>query len=448
MRARSFVLSVLSVLFVPLVLSAESLEHRNLRQQTFILEYLKAHSPAPFAGTEEIDAFLRPLQAAWAKEAGADPVLARLNPYAVMWTLGMVFEQNVPFAARCHVWADYAVPAFLADLDFVRREPEPAKAFLLRSSELAWVVDSAFRCDLPAERWAALKAALLDYPATAEGYLARGGLPRTELEADLRRVAGEARSLEPLLEILDGIYQGRLEPATAQLAASFGRTRHVFHLVELGERLARGFHEAGKPAAALDVLDLLARSTTEQDLPRDLLERWYALADPERGPARFKEAAAQMPPPLVPSGARVELRGVYRDLRTGEPVDLSQYAGKTVLLDFWSVACVPCLREIPALNDFAARHAKEIVLIGVSNDYLIDVGEADVRKVVREHGIKYPAIYDLPERSLSRQLGVESAGWPSRLLIDARGELLVRPTAGGDRRVELAEVEAWLKAKG
>lgn len=150
----------------------------------------------------------------------------------------------------------------------------------------------------------------------------------------------------------------------------------------------------------------------------------------------------------MPGGVRVELKGVYRDLRTGEPVDLSQYAGRTILLDFWSVACVPCIKEIPALNDFAARHAKDVVLIGVSNDYLIDVGEADVRKVVREHGIKYPALYDLPERSLSRQLGVEESGWPSRLLIDARGELLVRPTAGGDRRVELAEVEAWLKTKG
>ncbi|HEX5719243.1 MAG TPA: hypothetical protein VF179_23985 [Thermoanaerobaculia bacterium] len=299
MRARSLVLSVLPVLFVPWVLSAEGLEHRHQRQQTFIQKYLKAHPPAPFAGTAEIDAFLRPLQAAWAKEAGADPVLARLNPHAVMWTLGMVFEQNVPFAARCHVWADYAVPAFLADLDFVRREPGPAKAFLLRSSELAWVVDSAFRCGLPAERWAALKAALLDYPATAEGYLARGGLPRTELEADLRRVAEEARSLAPLLEILDGIYQGRLEPATAQLAAAFGRTRHVFHLVELGERLARGFHEAGNFAAALDVLDLLARSTTAQDLPRDLLERWYGLADPERGPARFQKARRKVDPGRV-----------------------------------------------------------------------------------------------------------------------------------------------------
>lgn len=443
------VLAVLGVLVVlPGLVEASPLEHRNQRQQAFILEYLKAHSPAPFASTEEIDAFLRPLQAAWAKEAGADPVLARLNPYAVMWTLGVVFEQREPYRFRCHVWAEYAVPAFLADLDFVRREPEPAKAFLLRRSELAWAADPAFRCDLPAERWAALKAALLDYPAIAEGYLARGGLPKPELEADLRRVAGEARSLEPLLEILDGIYQGRLEPASAQLAAAFGRKRHVYHLVALGERLGRGFHAAGNPAAALDVLDLMARSTTAQDLPRDLLESWYAKADPERGPARFAKAAAQTPPPLVPSGVRVELKGVYRDLRTGEPVDLSRYAGKTVLLDFWSVACVPCLREIPALNDFAARHAEELVLIGVSNDYLIDVGEADVRKVVRERGIEYPALYDLPERSLSRQLGVEGSGWPSRLLIDARGELLVRPTAGGDRRVGLAEVEAWLKAGG
>lgn len=37
----------------------------------------------------------------------------------------------------------------------------------------------------------------------------------------------------------------------------------------------------------------------------------------------------------------------------GEPVSLSDFAGRTVFLNFWRTDCAPCVREMPAFQSFA-----------------------------------------------------------------------------------------------
>ncbi|QLH31335.1 MAG: TlpA family protein disulfide reductase [Cyclobacteriaceae bacterium] len=42
----------------------------------------------------------------------------------------------------------------------------------------------------------------------------------------------------------------------------------------------------------------------------------------------------------------------------GKPVDVSQYEGKTVLVNFWATWCKPCLQEMPSLAS-AQRQLKD-----------------------------------------------------------------------------------------
>src|ERR1051325_6289758 len=41
---------------------------------------------------------------------------------------------------------------------------------------------------------------------------------------------------------------------------------------------------------------------------------------------------------------------------TGQAVNLSDYRGKIVVLNFWASWCGPCLEELPSLNRLAERY--------------------------------------------------------------------------------------------
>lgn len=53
----------------------------------------------------------------------------------------------------------------------------------------------------------------------------------------------------------------------------------------------------------------------------------------------------------------------------GQPLDLSSYRGKVVLLDFWATWCTPCRGEIPHFVEFQNNyHDQGLQVIGISMD--------------------------------------------------------------------------------
>jgi peroxiredoxin len=76
-----------------------------------------------------------------------------------------------------------------------------------------------------------------------------------------------------------------------------------------------------------------------------------------------------------------------RDL-DGHPVELSSLRGKLVLLNFWSITCAPCVKELPDLQKFAAAH-KDVTVWGVS----LDQPDRD-KKWLAQHQQSFPTLSD------------------------------------------------------
>ena len=73
----------------------------------------------------------------------------------------------------------------------------------------------------------------------------------------------------------------------------------------------------------------------------------------------------------------------------GQPLALSAYRGKVVLLDFWATWCDPCREEVPRFMDLQNKYGQEgLQIIGVSMDDSPD----PVRDFCQRFRMNYPVV--------------------------------------------------------
>ena len=105
----------------------------------------------------------------------------------------------------------------------------------------------------------------------------------------------------------------------------------------------------------------------------------------------------------------------------GKPKKLSDWRGKTVLLNLWATWCVPCRKEMPALEDLQTRlGGKDFEVVAIN----IDTRDPDKpRNFLKEANLtrlgyftdqKAKVFQDL--KSIGRALGM-----PTSVLVDAQG---------------------------
>jgi thiol-disulfide isomerase/thioredoxin len=127
-----------------------------------------------------------------------------------------------------------------------------------------------------------------------------------------------------------------------------------------------------------------------------------------------QEIAGQTP---VPSTSRkLAPNFSLRDAK-GARVQLSDYRGKVVLLDFWATWCTGCKVEIPWYIEFEKTYRpKGLVSIGVAMD---EEGWQVVEPYLKEHPINYRIV--IADTIVSKNYRITSL--PLTLLIDRKGNI-------------------------
>lgn len=105
----------------------------------------------------------------------------------------------------------------------------------------------------------------------------------------------------------------------------------------------------------------------------------------------------------------------------GAPVALRDLAGRTVIVNFWNTWCVPCRREVPALETFWSRHSQDpdLVFVGIVRD---DTEDA-VRAFVDERRWDWDIAFDPGERAA---LAFGTTGQPETFAIAPDGLVVGR----------------------
>ncbi|OIO93637.1 MAG: hypothetical protein AUK03_07975, partial [Anaerolineae bacterium CG2_30_64_16] len=102
---------------------------------------------------------------------------------------------------------------------------------------------------------------------------------------------------------------------------------------------------------------------------------------------------------------------------SGKQVQLSDYAGRPVLINAWATWCPPCRAEMPALHDFYQDHQAEgFTLLAVN------AGEApaQVQGFIQQAGFTFPVLLD-PNITLLTDLGIRS--FPTSILVGRDGKV-------------------------
>jgi len=131
---------------------------------------------------------------------------------------------------------------------------------------------------------------------------------------------------------------------------------------------------------------------------------------------------------------------------SGTDLDGNEYSkeslkGKVVVLNFWFIACKPCIMEMPELNGLVEKYkGKEVVFLGLATDR-----ESRLRPFLE----KTPFNYQIVPNSGQLANTFEVLGFPTHIVIDPEGTVVWATTGLGPTTVETLDhqIETQLAEK-
>ena len=126
---------------------------------------------------------------------------------------------------------------------------------------------------------------------------------------------------------------------------------------------------------------------------------------------------------------------------SGKPLNIADYRGKVVLLDFWATWCTPCRAEIPEFVEYQNKYGGQgLQVIGISMDD--DITPA--RQFYAQFKMNYPVA--VGNANLAENYG-GILGLPVTFLIDRQGRIAAKYVGAADMNDMRQKLESLLAAK-
>lgn len=119
----------------------------------------------------------------------------------------------------------------------------------------------------------------------------------------------------------------------------------------------------------------------------------------------------------------------------GQPVKLSDYRGRWVIVNFWATWCSPCLQEIPELIWLVDNYGDRVTVIGVNYE---TTRIRSVKNFVAKQEINYPIVRIGEEPLLPFE---PLKGLPSTFFVSPEGEYVASHVG----RMTAKDIERFLK---
>jgi thiol-disulfide isomerase/thioredoxin len=151
------------------------------------------------------------------------------------------------------------------------------------------------------------------------------------------------------------------------------------------------------------------------------LYRWMHRAAPPAAVATLPAPAASKPAESTASTIPT-MRPVFSlEDRDGKMRSITEWDGKSLVINFWATWCAPCRREIPFLRKLnAARASQNIEVIGIAVDF-----RENVLDYTKEVEIDYAVLIGEQEGlDAAAAFGLGSMGFPFTVFTDNQGRIV------------------------
>lgn len=100
-----------------------------------------------------------------------------------------------------------------------------------------------------------------------------------------------------------------------------------------------------------------------------------------------------------------------------QALNLAQYQGKVVLLDFWASWCGPCRQSFPWLNQMQQKYRDQGLVIIAINE---DEERADAMQFLQKYPAQFSLVFD-PQGELASHYQLQ--GMPTSIFLDRTGQI-------------------------
>ena len=412
----------------------EPVRPRHYFQQKFILnEFLLKKKKLVINDTLKLDSLFTIVNKSWrsfVKDSLSThnnlPVeaLNNLDAYSYLWTLlNITGQTDQKKEIEYHLFKNYMLPSFINDYQFIKRNPSLSSLKLIWAGSLSNTLDIGVKYYDNSETFKSFYELFKNLKELLHSF----DNSDDETKAYAAKLQNFLHGNEYEIGTKNYFFNNQQDLAFTYFITGISTNQYPKYKVQsMAETLIKFYLSKGESDKCLAILNSLFFNTTNDELPRDTLSKWYNIVDPVNGSKIYNEALSKFssnyfkidnkPPINLPQKWNLILNSISQ-----EKIMNAKY----ILVDFWYSSCSPCIAEVPKLNELHSflKDNEKIIFISINSDFsTIRKDSTYVTTTSKNFNIKFPVVFDNKQSDLTKQFNV--SGFPSKFIINNRGQLI------------------------